>query len=59
MIVEPAATKKKDATVPTSARLLSDANGKRKRTADTSLGPDTDKKLRLSKREDADVIMLD
>ena len=57
MIVEPKATKKNGTAMPTSARVLSDANGKRKRSADTSLGNDTDKKLRLSKPED--VIMLD
>ena len=59
MIVDPKAIKKSGTVVPTSARVLSDANGKRKRTADTSLGTDTDKKLRLSKPEDVDVIMLD
>lgn len=54
MIVEPKAGKK----LQTSAGVLSDANGKRKRSADTTLGTDTDKKLKLSKPND-DVIMLD
>lgn len=54
MIVEPKTSKKSD----TSAGVFSSANGKRKRSADTSLGADTDKKLKLSKPND-DVIMLD
>ena len=58
MIMEPEASKKVDTVVPTSAGVPNHANGKRKRTADTSLGADTDKKLRLSKADD-DVIMLD
>ena len=57
-IVEPKASRKVSAGVPASAGVLSDANGKRKRTADTSLGSDTEKKLKLSKAND-DVIMLD
>ena len=59
MIVEPKAGKTNGTVVTKSARAVSDANGKRKRTVDTSLGTDTDKKMRLSKPEDADVIMLD
>ncbi|KAL3140467.1 hypothetical protein ABBQ38_004726 [Trebouxia sp. C0009 RCD-2024] len=54
MIVEPKTSKKSDS----SAGVFSSANGKRKRSAETSLGADTDKKLKLSK-PDGDVIMLD
>ena len=58
MIMEPKASKKVASRGPASAGVLSDANGKRKRTSDTSLAPDTEKKLKLSKATD-DVIMLD
>ena len=59
MIVEANSSKTNGTEVPKSARVVGNANGKRKRTASTSLGTDTDKKPRLSKPEDADVITLE
>lgn len=59
MIVEPKANRKTDTAMPSSATGLTTANGKRKRNADMSLGTDTDKKLRLTRPADAEVIMLD
>ena len=58
MIVEPRHVKKAVAAKAVSAGVLSDANGKRKRAADDSGGPD--KRVKKAQTDDdGDVITLD
>ena len=58
MIIEPSISQKAVTETPAAARVLSDANGKRKRRADTALSSDTEKKLKTFK-PNSDVILLD
>ena len=57
MIVEPKHVKKAVTAKDVSAGVLSDSNGKRKRAADDSGGPD--KRIKKAQTDDGDVITLD
>ena len=58
MIVEPKPSRKPAAAQAVTAGVLSDASGKRKRTANAALGPESDKRAKVS-QPPADVITLD
>lgn len=58
MIVEPKPSRKPAAAQAVTAGVLSDASGKRKRTADAALGPKSDKRAKVS-QPPANVITLD
>ena len=57
MIVEPKHVRKAFTAKAVSAGMLSDANGKRKRAADDSWGPD--KRIKKAQTDVDDVITLD